>query len=192
MLFFRYGKIAIRAREIKYFFNCKACSDSFHNFPDILNGNIWRLRELGLDAIPVIFPSSSSSWNENRISNESYLWVEEGEIQFECNVKPASPNSIRKMPVRRPLLRLPSHPPSSFITRYPSTAHAYEIYKTTRTGAKIWRHIFEGRIRARKRSVAIGSPSQGSWMHPTISPLDTTLTLRLYAPRSQNDQTVST
>lgn len=42
-------------REI--FFNRKACFESFHNFPDILNGNIWRLRELGLDAIPVIFPS---------------------------------------------------------------------------------------------------------------------------------------
>lgn len=114
--FFRYGKIAICAREIKYFFNCKACSESFHNFPDILNGNIWRLRELGLDAIPVIFPSSSSSWNENRISNESYLWVEEGEIQFECSVKPASPNSIRKMPVRRPHCA-----PTPFAPPFPSS-----------------------------------------------------------------------
>jgi len=146
-----------------------------------------------------LIPSRSFFWalphHEAKSNIGRKLSWEKGEkIQFECSVKRRVQTPYAKCPFIDPVaprnhsapapFALPlRHSPSSHCTLAShSTAHAYEIYKTTRTSAKIWRRIFEGCMRMRKKSAAIGLPSRESWICALLFHHDdTTLTLRLYA-----------
>lgn len=121
----------MRRWKKKYCFNCKACFESFHNFPDILNGNIWRSRELGLDAIPVIFPLPHRSDRGMKIEyrklslgrkrekyNLNAAWNGESELHTQ-DARSSIPLRFGIIS-RQPTLSTPALT-FSFITRYPSS-----------------------------------------------------------------------
>lgn len=154
---------------------------------------------------PAIFPRAIAE--RNRILAESYLG---GEIQFECSAKrrvqtpyamcPRSSTLVRpEMIPRRPRVRATPRRlrPFPFIARVAILAaqRMHTKCKATRATAKIWRRIFDARIRANGRSVTIGSPSRRSQDAACFTPdrptRDTAPMSRLYARRSRNDETVS-
>lgn len=159
-----------------------------HNFPDIVNGDIRAACENSADTIPVIFPGASPSRGEIEYRTKVILGVGE-----KYNL-----NAARKRRVQTPYAKCPfvdpvalrNHSaPAPFATLPPSlaplhravvpssrgsTAHAYEIYKTTpRQCQNMASYIRGSRMRARKRSRRrLVRPRRGSRMRPPASTVD--------------------